>query len=436
MALKVACLSALAAHAFSVDNFLQVSGTGFSYGGQQIFLNGVNQAWLNYGSDFGNNQSNGVYCTLKDDYLKQVQAAGGNSVRFWLFVEGETIPAFGTDGKVVATDKAGSLIEDVRKYVQTAASMNILVFFTLWNGANANEPRSAYWNMIREDSGDALQSFIDNALTPLVTALKNEPGIGGWEVINEPEGSVVAGVQDTEGCFDTMPLKGQGPGWTHTQIPMKNMQRFVNWQAAAIHAADPKALVTVGSWNPKANEDMNGFQNYWKDECLLKAGGKKTGTLDFYQIHSYPYNGHFDDQSPFTGNRSKTAYKLSKPLVIGEFPSDDNNGGFTDPQLYKYSYDHGFDGAWGWAASSDHGPTGFKNLSPGMKALKGQAGISITVGGQVPPDTCSCSDVAPDTTYTCAQQASWGKCGQSFMKGHCCRSCFACQGCNGDMQMV
>lgn len=386
----------------------------------------MNQPWLNYGSDFGNNQSNGAYCSLRQDYLEPLAAAGGNSVRFWLFVEGDVIPAWSSDGTVVGTDAAGSLIEDVRKYVRSAASQNIFVFFTLWNGAVLKNQKVK--NMINEESGAKLQSFIDNALTPLVTALKDEPGVGGWEIMNEAEGSVLNQGSDAEPCFDTTPLRGSGAGWAGGRIKMKNLQRFANWQADAIHAADPKALVTQGTWNPKSNEDKNGFRNYWKDECLVKAGGRAGGVLDFYQMHSYPFNNKWDSEAVFVHERSD--YGLDdKPLVVGEFPIDADNAGFSVPQLYQYAYDHGFDGAWGWAACEDDAPTGIAKMAPALQALKDSPGVAVSIGGIAPPDTCSCSDEAPDDRYTCAQQASWGKCGETWMQGLCCRSCHSCSGC-------
>merc|ERR1712072_1470272 len=39
------------------------------------------------------------------------------------------------------------------------------------------------------------------------------------------------------------------------------------------------------------------------------------------------------------------------------------------------------------------------------------------VGDDIPP---------PNTKFTCAQQAAWGKCGRSWMKNACCRSCGGC----------
>ena len=79
----------------------------------------------------------------------------------------------------------------MRKYLRLAASMDVLVNWCLWNGAVLRDNRTLA--MIVEPSGLALRSFIDNALTPLVTALRDEPGLGAWEIMNEPEGSVASG---------------------------------------------------------------------------------------------------------------------------------------------------------------------------------------------------------------------------------------------------
>ncbi len=45
----------------------------------------------------------------------------------------------------------------------------------------------------------------------------------------------------------------------------------------------------------------------------------------------------------------------------------------------------------------------------------------------------TCSDVPPDDRYSCAQQAGWGKCNETWMRGHCDSSCGRCraQGASG-----
>ena len=45
---------------------VSADGNGFVYNGQSVFLSGANQPWLHYGSDFGNNQTNGVACALQE----------------------------------------------------------------------------------------------------------------------------------------------------------------------------------------------------------------------------------------------------------------------------------------------------------------------------------------------------------------------------------
>ena len=65
--------------------------------------------------------------------------------------------------------------------------MDIMIIWCLWNGAVLRDNRTLA--MITQPSGAALQSFVANALVPLVTALRGEPGIGAWEIMN---GTVLA----------------------------------------------------------------------------------------------------------------------------------------------------------------------------------------------------------------------------------------------------
>lgn len=48
--------------------------------------------------------------------------------------------------------------------------------------------------------------------------------------------------------------------------------------------------------------------NYYTDECLLAAGGRNLGTLDFYQFHTYTYNGQWDPSEPFKVPTKKKVY--------------------------------------------------------------------------------------------------------------------------------
>lgn len=68
----------------------------------------------------------------------------------WLFIEGQSIPVFDKNGNVTATDKSGTLLEDLRTYVQFAASKNVFINFALWNGALMRNKN--YENLIHDTS--------------------------------------------------------------------------------------------------------------------------------------------------------------------------------------------------------------------------------------------------------------------------------------------
>ena len=138
------------------DAKLTVSSSGFGWNGAPAFLNGVNQAWLHYGDDFGGNQSHGLFCALKE-VLQNTSRAGGHAMRIWLHVEGDHTPVYNSSGFVTATDVSGTLIADMWRYLKAAAELDILVFFCLWNGAVLRN------NMTKQlfSSPPRLQSYID-----------------------------------------------------------------------------------------------------------------------------------------------------------------------------------------------------------------------------------------------------------------------------------
>lgn len=100
------------------------------------------------------------------------------------FDKGDNTPHFGSDGFVLGPDEAGTLINDLREFLDLCQANNIFVNLVLWNGAlmrNGNYEALLYDN-------DKLQSYIDNALVPLVQGLKDHPALAAWEPMNEPEG--------------------------------------------------------------------------------------------------------------------------------------------------------------------------------------------------------------------------------------------------------
>lgn len=71
-----------------------------------------------------------------------------------------------------------------------------------------------------------LQSYIDNALIPMVKNFIHEPGLGGWDIINEPAGEMIPGVASDNPCEDTSALENSGMGWAGELYTPLEMQRY------------------------------------------------------------------------------------------------------------------------------------------------------------------------------------------------------------------
>lgn len=156
---------------------------------------------------------------------------------------------------------------------------------------------------------------IDNALVPIAKSLAGHPGLGGYEILNEMEGSVIPGQSNANACFDTRALTGTGAGWSGGQIPMVRprpppprqcataarrltvapchllqyrMLRFIGSLAAAIRSVDRDTRVTSAAWSEHSITSRCGYYNYYADECLAAAAGlsQRDTHLSFYEVHT------------------------------------------------------------------------------------------------------------------------------------------------------
>ncbi len=324
------------------------------HSGKRIFLNGMNLAWMDYAKDL-DRFNEGKFT----EQAENIAAAGGNCIRWWIFVNGSRSPAFGEDGLV--KELAPEQILVVKRALDIAFERGVGLILCLWSfdllqkQAGADLARNV---RLIEDPA-ATKAFIDRALLPLVRRVKSHPGLIAWEVFNEPEGMLPS--------F----------GWTSKRTSMEAVQGFINRVAGAIHREAPGSLVTNGSWNIQVATDIGGLINYYRDDRLIEAGGDKDGVLDFYSVHYYPE--YFDEGlSPF--HNPKSHWGLDKPLVIAEFPAKGivpitGHSGFapksrlSSEEAYRYAIENGYAGALSWTMTNHDGYGGFFHCADAMSGI-------------------------------------------------------------------
>jgi hypothetical protein len=320
--------------------------------GQPIFASGMNLAWIHFGrdlTDFDEPEFSRA--------LEEVSTAGGNTIRWWLHVNGSESPRF-DDGMVSGLNPTE--IPALKKALDLAQSRGIVLIPVLWSFdmLQAEVGVDLTRNQQLIENPDYTRAYIDNALIPLVRAVKDHPAILCWEICNEPEGMT------------------KEFGWSPRKTSIKNVQQFHNLLAGAVHREAPDALVTTGCWNMGVMTDIPPFKNYYSDAELVAAGGDTLGTLDFYQVHYYP-RWFAEDTSPF--HHPASYWKLDKPILIGEFQAKgivDLGNGFrpktalTTEDAFLYAIQNGYAGCLAWTWTRHDGLGGIPEASEGLGKLK------------------------------------------------------------------
>ena len=357
--------------ALSVFFTLTLSAQNFiNHRGQDIFVSGINVAWMKYGNDL----------TMFDEeewtsICDNVRNAGGNTLRWWIHVDGRSTPTYDskTDTVIGISETA---LNNLELAMDIAATKGIVVSLCLWAhgmvctddgdaGTKQAIDRVRRNKLLLTDSV-ATQRYIDNALIPMVTRLKNHTAILCWEIFNEPEGMT------------------SYAGWKNFDyVTLTDVQRFVNMCAGAIHRTDPNAKVSNGNWTILTIAKYDSGQNYFSDEALYNVGHDKDGYLDFYMFHYYPAE-RGADYSPFHRDYNTFYAKETdkKPVIIGEFPAygmiaqkgkifqPGRQNQKTTTESMQWLYDNGFSGGLGWTYTNHDGNGGLPDMEEALGLLQ------------------------------------------------------------------
>lgn len=271
---------------------------------------GVNYPWRSYGSDFGDNAwavggAADHTAEIAADFAAMSEA-GVEVVRWFVLTDGRAGVRFGDDGMPAALEDA--VLDDLGAVISLADAHGLVLVLSLldfWWLAPAEVvdgvQLGGHAGVIASEAGRA--ALLEVVFRPLLVEFGDRPGVGAWEVINEPEWAI----------------DGMSDGWLGASVSEAAMVALVDEAAAAIHE-ETVHPATVGS------ASIADARALWV-----------TSGLDLIQVHSYDGAAQVTD----VGTISAAA------CVVGELGTASIYGSLADN--LDAIEERGYGGAWLWS---------------------------------------------------------------------------------------
>ena len=271
---------------------------------------GVNYPWRSYGNDFGDNAWHvggvAMHADEIDADFAAIAGAGVSVVRWFVLTDGRSGVTFDADGMPTALQP--QVLDDFDVAVALAEDHGLVLVPSLldfWWLAPAEVVSGVQLggHAATVASADGRAAIVEHLFRPLLERHGRSPGIGAWEIINEPEWAI----------------EGIGGGWLGESVSLAAMQDLVA-QAAAAAQETSDHPVTVGS------ASVSDARLLWLDQGL-----------DLIQVHSYDGVAQHTD-----------ATSLSQTLcIVGELGTAAAYGDLAENLDALKA--RGYDGVWLWS---------------------------------------------------------------------------------------
>lgn len=315
-----------------------------NYNDTPLFLTGINIPWKSFGWDFGHHPRSGIAYDGDhfENIFREVSAAGGNVVRIWLHCDGRASPEFDTDGFVLGLE--AEFFQHLDDFLARLERYDLMVIFTLWShdmGNSEGGRRGPRTDLISDR--DKLESYVENALKPLVLRYRDNCQILAWDLINEPE----------------WVMEIPYGGITEQTVSREEMIYFVGRCAQAIHEVGGQMVTVASAWAFLSSRHFNSSSLLWEESVFQEQGLPcHSSYLDYYTMHYYPYMSRWF--SPFHNNVS--TFGFNRPVVVGESPLRLPSGNFSlelgdlSPlERLERTRDNGFAGLLFWSYQAGDG---------------------------------------------------------------------------------